>query len=115
MSFLGISRAQKPLFDDALDMDKFKGKSAPRSFDGSRLIMRTKDGGLKDLRESSCYQEIGFNPDLSDDQILRAYEDCESEKRAKKIWTGVSVLLVGGFLWLLIRSSFQKNPKQTEG
>jgi len=109
-----------PLFDDTLDFSKIgenhpkpSGMSSmPRSFDAGRLIIHNIDGDvLKDLRESPCYGDIGFNPDLTDDQVLREYEACESEKRAKKIWTGIAVLFVGGFLWLLIRSSLRKGTK----
>jgi len=87
---------------------------AQRAFDAGRLVLRNADGDvIKDLTESPCYKEIGFNPDLSQDAVLREYESCESDKRSKMIWTTLSILFVVGFIGLLVRSNFKKNRPQS--
>ncbi len=71
------------MFNDHLYMDKIKSQPTvqyPRAFDAGRLVIRNSDEDVvKDLTESPCYHEIGFNPDLSQQAILNEYESCESE------------------------------------
>ena len=85
----------------------------PRAFDAGDLIIRDDQGNVvKDLRESPCWQEIGYNPGLSRQAILDEYSYCESEKRKKLIFTVVGILFVVGFLGIILRSAISRaKPK----
>jgi len=102
-----IADAQNtPLFNMPVpDANKIKNNFVPRSFDASRLVTTSPDGSVRDFTKSPCYQEIGFNPNLPQEEIIAEYDYCESEKRKKSILTIVSVLLVVGGMSLIIRSN----------
>jgi hypothetical protein len=86
----------------------------PRSFNADDLLIRDAEGNvIKDLTQSPCYHEIGYNPDLPRQMILDEYDYCESEKRKKNILTGVAVLFVVGFLWLMGKSNHKSRDKFT--
>jgi len=101
---LSIAKPQNtPLFNDKLDPDEFKGKAIPRSFDADRLTIPDGEGGTKDLRQSPCYKEIGFNPSFSREEIVSMYEACEAEKRKNNIFTTLVIILCCGVAWVAIR------------
>lgn len=90
-------------------------RAQPRSFDASDLIIRDDQGNvIKNLMESPCWQQIGYNPRMPKQMILDEYDYCESEKRKKTIYTWVGGLFVVDFLWLIIRSAIRR-PKPTTG
>jgi len=64
-----------PLFNDTLDMSKFKGKTPPRSFDADRLIP---------YKQSGAYKDLGYNPGMPEDKIQAQYDYDQSNWEAMK-------------------------------
>lgn len=81
VDFANLYKQQKqdtgptPLFNDSLDMNQFKKKTAPRSFDADRLVPYKQSGAFKDL---------GYNPDMPEDKIQAQYDYDQSNWEATK-------------------------------
>jgi hypothetical protein len=81
----------------------------PRAFDASNLIIRDDQGNvIKNLMESPCWKDLGYNPDMPKQMILDQYDYCEGEKRKKIMLTWGSIILLVGFLGLMLRSAMKK-------
>lgn len=115
LSLYGMANAQNtPLYNGSLpDVDQIQKKDVPRSFDASRLQTTSPDGSVRDFTQSPCYSEIGFNPNMSQEEIIAEYDFCESEKRRKNILTAAVILLGIAILGVMIRSNFKREDTFT--
>ena len=95
-------------------MSKIKQGNIPRSFDAGDLIVRDDKGNVKDLRESPCWKEIGYNPNMPKAEIIAEYEACESEKRNSLIAIVVAILLGLTIVGLMIRAHYRSTKPKTE-
>lgn len=64
-----------PLFNDKLDLNQFKNKTAPRSFDADRLVP---------YKQSNAFKDIGYNPDMPEDKMQAQYDYDQSNWEAAK-------------------------------